>query len=279
MEDAASSSSVAPHLHLVHRQTVRRSSGSHPCSMRGSLRESRRDTPGSRSRATTSGPWNIEPKWPEWVLRQDFACVWVRAPNVAAAVEMAAKRLGHMGGWKVGPDVEQEVFRGEKYREHARPGDYTRSGDPRLAFVVGDGEPNVQEHEGHEAGTWVRHIATLPAVVAGAWYGVETGSRGAFVVAGVAAIAWIVWPETARFIAWRRRRHAERAIERAERQLARAERAKRRAERRPRHQRLARRANHLEKRAEQALARAVRGKEQVQGLDGTWGKGPASREH
>ena len=26
-------------------------------------------------------------------------------------------------------------------------------------------------------GMWTRHIATLPAFVGGAWYGVETGSR------------------------------------------------------------------------------------------------------
>ena len=63
----------------------------------------------------------------EWVVRQGFACVWVQAPNAAAAIEMAAKRLGHMGGWKAGPDVDQEVFAAEEYREHAKPGDYTRS--------------------------------------------------------------------------------------------------------------------------------------------------------
>ena len=70
---------------------------------------------------------DIDSTWPEWVLRQDFACVFVRAPSPAMAVELAAKRLGHMGGWKVGPSAEQEVFRWEDYREHARPGDYTRS--------------------------------------------------------------------------------------------------------------------------------------------------------
>ena len=70
---------------------------------------------------------HIDPPWPEWVLRQDFACVWVRAPSAEVAVEFAAKRLGHMGGWKVGRGAEPEVFRGENYREHARPGDYIRS--------------------------------------------------------------------------------------------------------------------------------------------------------
>ena len=63
----------------------------------------------------------------EWVVRQGFACVWVRERSAEAAVETAAKRLGHMGGWKVGPDVDQEVFAAEEYREHAKPGDYTRS--------------------------------------------------------------------------------------------------------------------------------------------------------
>ena len=70
---------------------------------------------------------DIDPTCSEWVLRQDFACVFVRAPNPPAAVELAAQRLGHMGGWAVGPDAEQEVFAWEEYREHARPGDYTGS--------------------------------------------------------------------------------------------------------------------------------------------------------
>ena len=63
----------------------------------------------------------------EWVIRQGFACVWVQAPSPEAAVETAAKRLGHMGAWKVGRDVDQEVFAAEEYRNHAQPGDYTRS--------------------------------------------------------------------------------------------------------------------------------------------------------
>ena len=69
----------------------------------------------------------IDPAWPEWVVRQDYACVWVQAPSAAAAVEFAAKRLGNMGGWKSGPGTDQEVFPAAQYREHARPGDYTRS--------------------------------------------------------------------------------------------------------------------------------------------------------
>ena len=51
-----------------------------------------------------------------------YACVWVQAPSASAAVELAAKRLGHMGGWRTGHDVDQEVFAAEEYREHAQPG-------------------------------------------------------------------------------------------------------------------------------------------------------------
>ena len=68
-----------------------------------------------------------ESKGSEWIIRQGFACVWVQAPSPEAAVRHAADRLGHMGGWKVGPGVDQEVFAAEEYREHAQPGDYTRS--------------------------------------------------------------------------------------------------------------------------------------------------------
>ena len=85
-----------------------------------------RDQPALRC-ATDRQVMDIDPTCPEWVLRQDFACVFVRAPSPVAAVELAAKRLGHMGGWKVGPDADQKVFRWEEYREHARTGDYTRS--------------------------------------------------------------------------------------------------------------------------------------------------------
>ena len=70
---------------------------------------------------------NTEPKRREWVIRQGFACVWVKAPTPEAAVEIAAARIGHMGGWKVGPDFDQEVFAADEYRDHAQPGDYTRS--------------------------------------------------------------------------------------------------------------------------------------------------------
>ena len=85
--------------------------------------ERRRYRPGMKSVADMK----TESKGPEWVIRQGFACVCVQAPNAEAAVRRAADRLGHMGGWKVGPDVDQEVFAAAEYREHAKPGDYTRS--------------------------------------------------------------------------------------------------------------------------------------------------------
>ena len=69
----------------------------------------------------------IDPAWPEWAVRQRNAIVWVQAPTAEAAVETAARRVGHMGGWKTGPDVEQEVFARAEYPDHAQPGDYTRS--------------------------------------------------------------------------------------------------------------------------------------------------------
>lgn len=70
---------------------------------------------------------NDRTREPEWVIRQGLACVWVQAPSADEAVATVAKRLGHMGGWKVGPDVKQEVFQAHEYQEHAQPGDYTRS--------------------------------------------------------------------------------------------------------------------------------------------------------
>ena len=69
----------------------------------------------------------INPSWPEWVVRQRHACVFIQAPTPAAAVETAARKIGPMGGWRVGPDVKQEVFPRSEYRDHANPGDYTRS--------------------------------------------------------------------------------------------------------------------------------------------------------
>ena len=54
---------------------------------------------------------NVHSERPEYVIGQGFACVHVRAPSAAAAVEAAAKRLGSTGGWRVDPDVDQEVLR------------------------------------------------------------------------------------------------------------------------------------------------------------------------
>ena len=62
-----------------------------------------------------------------WVLRQDFAGVFVQAPSPSVAMDIAARPLGHMGGWEVGRAARQEVFRWEDYQEHTSPGDYTRS--------------------------------------------------------------------------------------------------------------------------------------------------------
>ena len=115
---------------------------------------------------------------------------------------------------------------------------------------------------------WLRHAVPLPAVVIGAWYGVAHGSGGAFLLAGTGALAWFVWPEGSRFLAWRRRRRAEvararleRAISRADREVARAERARQRADRRPSSTRRARRAERMEKRALRAVARAARARD------------------
>ena len=65
-------------------------------------------------------------------------------------------------------------------------------------------------------------------------------SRGALLLAGVGAFAWLVWPEATRFLIWRRQRRAEvararleRAMSRADREVATAERARERADRRP----------------------------------------------
>ena len=82
-------------------------------------------SPSSRSCATNLAVIDIDPTWPEWVRRQEFACVFARAPSPAGAVEIAAP-CSH-ARWKVGPGVDHEVFPWEEYREHARPGDYTRS--------------------------------------------------------------------------------------------------------------------------------------------------------
>ena len=117
---------------------------------------------------------------------------------------------------------------------------------------------------------WLRHAVPLPAVVVGAWYGVEHGSSGAFLLAGAGALAWFVWPEASRFLAWRRQRRAEvaraqleRAMSRADREVAKAERARQRADRRPSSTRRARRAKRMEKRALRAVAAAARSRDRV----------------
>ena len=122
---------------------------------------------------------------------------------------------------------------------------------------------------------WLRHAVPLPAVLVGAWYGVEHGSSGAFLVAGAGALTWLVWPEASRFLAWRRRRRAEvaraqleRAMSRADRHVAKAERARKWADRRPSNPRRVRRAERMDKRALSAVARAVRARERAVGLDG-----------
>ena len=121
-----------------------------------------------------------------------------------------------------------------------------------------------------QLGSMLRHVTTLPAIVAGAWYGVEQGSRGAFLLAGVGALAWLVWPETSRFLAWRRRRRAEarkarieRSMSRAEREVAKAERARQRADRRPSSARRARRAARMEARAQRAVATAAQSRDRA----------------
>ena len=117
---------------------------------------------------------------------------------------------------------------------------------------------------------WLRHAATFPVVVGGAWYGVEHGSSVAFLLAGAGALAWFVWPEASRFLAWRRRRRAEvararpeRAMSQADRDVAKAERARQRADRRPSSARRARRAERMEKRALRAVATAARSRDRV----------------
>ena len=117
---------------------------------------------------------------------------------------------------------------------------------------------------------WLRHAVPLPVVIFGIWYGVEHGSRGALLLAGAGALAWLAWPEASRFLAWRRRRRAEaaktrleRSLIRAERDVAKAERARKRADRRPSSARRARRAARMEARAQRALAAAVRSRERA----------------
>ena len=52
----------------------------------------------------------LNSNWPEWVIRQGNACVWVQAPSAEVAVKFVTERAGPMGGWRTGPGVEQEVL-------------------------------------------------------------------------------------------------------------------------------------------------------------------------
>ena len=117
---------------------------------------------------------------------------------------------------------------------------------------------------------WLRHAVPVPVVVLGAWYGIAQGSMGALLLAGVGAVAWLVWPEASRFLAWRRRRHTEaararleRVASRADRDVAKAERARKWADRHPSSPRRVRRAERMEQRALRAVARAARARERV----------------
>ena len=139
---------------------------------------------------------HIDPTWPEWVLRQDFACVFVRAPTPAAAVEIAAKLLGHMRGWEVGSAAVQEVFRCEEYATTRAPATTPGRSSTPLA------RSHRRAPHDLNPGQWFRHVATLPLVVAGAWYGVEQASRGALVLADAGALASFAWPEASRFLSW-----------------------------------------------------------------------------
>lgn len=68
--------------------------------------------------------------WPEWCVRQKVpggrACVFVLAPDAHAAVTIAKHLVGPMGGWRVGPDVEHEVFLRSEYPTRVGTKDFTR---------------------------------------------------------------------------------------------------------------------------------------------------------
>ena len=63
---------------------------------------------------------NVHSECREWIIRQAFACVHVRASSAPAPVEDAARRLGSPGGWQVDPDIDQEVFRVVVISYHSR---------------------------------------------------------------------------------------------------------------------------------------------------------------
>ena len=76
------------------------------------------------------GPSDAQ-NWPEWCVRQNGpggrACVFVLAPDAHAAVTIANHLVGPMGGWRVGRDVELEVFLRSEYPKHGDRGDFTRT--------------------------------------------------------------------------------------------------------------------------------------------------------
>ena len=53
------------------------------------------------------------------------ACVWVLAPNAAAAAVIANHLCRPMGGWRVGPNIELDVFLRSEYHKHCDAGDFT----------------------------------------------------------------------------------------------------------------------------------------------------------
>ena len=76
----------------------------------------------------SEGPGDAQ-DWPEWCVRQSMpggrACVFVLAPDAAAAVVIANHLCGPMGGWRVGPDIKLDVFLRSEYHEHCDAGDFT----------------------------------------------------------------------------------------------------------------------------------------------------------
>lgn len=69
--------------------------------------------------------------WAEWCVRQNGPggrpCVFVLAPDARAAAVIANHLVGPMGGWRVGPDIELDVFLRSEYHMRWDPGDFTRS--------------------------------------------------------------------------------------------------------------------------------------------------------
>ena len=69
--------------------------------------------------------------WAEWCVRQNGPggrpCVFVLAPDARAAVTIANHLVGPMGGWRVGPDVELDVFLRSEYHMHCDRQDFTRT--------------------------------------------------------------------------------------------------------------------------------------------------------